>query len=557
MPIPIKKCLVFWLLLAAGFSLFPPFLSAQETSPEAKLANLSHSFVVDGKTIDTKTYLDQAWETKGRAGLFANGGMNWDPQTRKWTAKPALPADFSKAVAHYASWTATAGALGLNIATTYHELDLTDELAKFYSAFLKANFTTLGELRKTNSPEIKSKQLGPEWGPDSTRTLAWWADNNNGVMLRECFLCNEEYFVPVAGLVELVAKLKPEERTSAMNQFVADYVPLLVTDHILRLNFADLMRKQMIPTSTNLKRRNMSEEEIGVVTAAASVLGADAADRKLVALSSDDRAKLRDLVKVGVDRFEFSRTLTKDAIGRANAMYFKGDYDWLEDFDYVGYHDEPVPAPANKAKSKGTSWDIGHFNVVPVLLRTLYDNRAATGVDFPQTLDIEYIGNQYAFHVFEGDYKKPLFTNFFDGSDGWYRVSYLGREGYGVAPSRFCNTFDKSHSCATIGAIYGWGLLAPLHAGVARVDAALLDLANSKDPSIACFSPQCFRERYYRYADSSFSFLDAQGQLQYPPALIVLLSQLVLPVSSAEVKGDMQNKPTSLNTSRATERRSN
>jgi hypothetical protein len=93
--------------------------------------------------------------------------------------------------------------------------------------------------------------------------------------------------------------------------------------------------------------------------------------------------------------------------------------------DYAGYQGEKFPAAADKAKVKGLSWDISHFSIVPVFLRTLYDNRAATGVDFAQKSDIEYIGNQYAFHVFEGDYQRPLFKNFFDGTDGWYRVSYL------------------------------------------------------------------------------------------------------------------------------------
>jgi hypothetical protein len=161
----------------------------------------------------------------------------------------------------------------------------------------------------------------------------------------------------------------------------------------------------------------------------------------------------------------------------------------------------------------------------------LYDNRAATGVNFPQNTDIEYIGNQYAFHVFEGDFKKPLFTNFFDGADGWYRVGYLGRSSYGVAPSRYCDTADSKRSCATFGDINRWPLLASFHPGIAQIEIALLDLARSNDPSVACFQPQCFRERYYKYADFSFSFLDSQGQIQYPPALIAILSQLVVPVS--------------------------
>ncbi|MGB7284459.1 MAG: hypothetical protein WBE13_19500 [Candidatus Acidiferrum sp.] len=250
-----------------------------------------------------------------------------------------------------------------------------------------------------------------------------------------------------------------------------------------------------------------------------------------MALSSDDRDKLKDLVKVGVDRFQFSRTLTKDSQGRTCATYFDGDYDWLDDFEYAGYHGESAPRPADKAKAKGASWDIGHFNVVPVLLRTLYDNRSATSVDFPKKEDLECIGNQYAFHVFEGDYKKPLFTNYFDGNDGWYRVAYLGRSGYGVAPSRYCDMSDRSHSCDTIGAIYSWGLLAPLHPGIAKIETALLDLARSNDPTIACSQPQCFRERYYRYDDLSFSFLDLRRSIQYPPALLVVLSNLIVPLS--------------------------
>ncbi|MGB7284458.1 MAG: hypothetical protein WBE13_19495 [Candidatus Acidiferrum sp.] len=227
-----------------------------------------------GRTLDTKSYMDQGWEAKGRPGLFYSGGMNWDPQTREWHIKSQLPADFYKAIARYASFTNIGGALAVSIARTYHEVALADELAKFYTTFLHSYFTTLGQLRRTSSPEIKQKLLGPELGPDSTRTLAWWADSDGGVISRECFLCNEEYFVPVAGLLEVIAKLKPAERTPAMTQFAAEYVPIPVTDHILRMNFAQEMRDQMNHRTANLKRPNMSEEEIGVVTAAASVSGA-------------------------------------------------------------------------------------------------------------------------------------------------------------------------------------------------------------------------------------------------------------------------------------------
>ena len=124
------------------FLVSSPSLPAPRATSETELASLAKSFVLNGKTIDTKSYLDQAWEVKGRPGFFYSGQMNWDAKTRQWHVKPDPLPDFSKAVAHYASFTATAGSLGINIARTYHEVDLADELAKFYNTFLHANFTT-------------------------------------------------------------------------------------------------------------------------------------------------------------------------------------------------------------------------------------------------------------------------------------------------------------------------------------------------------------------------------------------------------------------------------
>ena len=316
-----------------------------------------------------------------------------------------------------------------------------------------------------------------------------------------------------------------------MKQFVADYVPLIAKEHIFRLNFAERMRQDMTPGSPYFRKRGMIPDAIFDTASAAELLGAHALDSKLIVLSDESLSKLKGLVRAGVERLQFSQTLSKDASGRLCASYFNGDYDRTEDMEYARYEGETFPTPVQKAGPQGISWDISHFSLIPMFLWSLFENRRATGVDFPQPADIEHICNQYAFHVFEGDYQKPLFKNFFDGSDGWYRVSYLGRSNYGIAPSRFCNTFDPSHGCTTIAGIYSWSLLASIDPDIARVQTALIDLARSNDPSVACFEPRCFRERYYRYADTSFSFLDADGKVQYSPALVVVLSELALSFS--------------------------
>lgn len=318
-----------------------------------------------------------------------------------------------------------------------------------------------------------------------------------------------------------------------MNEFVVDYVPLIVKEHLIRLNFAERMKEDVTPDSPFFKKRVMNADELFDIASAAELLGAHALDVKLIVLGDKELQKLKELVTVGVQRFQASRTLTKDASGRTCASYFSGDYEQHEDMEYARYEGEAFPTPTQKAKPQGVSWHISHFSLIPTFLWSLFQNRSATGVDFPQQADIEHIGNQYAFHVFEGDYQKPLFRNFFDGSDGWYRVSYQGRSNYGIAPSRYCNMSDPSHGCTTIAGIYSWGLLASIDPDIARVQTALIDLARSSDSSIACFEPRCFRERYYRYADTSFSFLDAEGRIQYPPALIVVLSELALSFSES------------------------
>ncbi len=43
--------------------------------------------------------------------------------------------------------------------------------------------------------------------------------------------------------------------------------------------------------------------------------------------------------------------------------------------------------------------------------------------------------NQYAYKVFNKDFEQPLFSNYFDGTDGWYRVGYSNRLNYGYGPS--------------------------------------------------------------------------------------------------------------------------
>jgi hypothetical protein len=225
----------FILALAATLFAVPESDQGQAKMVSLNPQGFAGTIAVGDVKIDTKAYLEQAWSVKGRPGFVANTGLAWDAGSRQWTVPSKVPDETLKGIAQYASFTEPAARLAVNVAQTYHDLDLTDELAKFYSVFLKNYFVTLGQLRKMQGPEIKQKMLSPELGPDSLRTLPWhWKQGDGSVILRDCYLCNAYYFYHAARLIRVIALLKPGERTPAMNQFVAEYVPLLAKEHVLR-----------------------------------------------------------------------------------------------------------------------------------------------------------------------------------------------------------------------------------------------------------------------------------------------------------------------------------
>src|SRR5215813_4729019 len=67
---------------------------AQSTSTAA--AAYMRSIPLKNGAIETKTYLDQAWEQKVRSGLVANSGFGWDASKREWRMKYKLPEDAVK-----------------------------------------------------------------------------------------------------------------------------------------------------------------------------------------------------------------------------------------------------------------------------------------------------------------------------------------------------------------------------------------------------------------------------------------------------------------------------
>jgi hypothetical protein len=484
-----------------------------------------------------RAYLLALWEHAGRPWLERYGGVSWDGARHTWLLDTAwAEAAVAGAQAYYLEYALRPA---VNIALETGDTALIDEMAGFHLTHLR-RFATLGAMRGRRGLRTSTALLDQQ-GSDAARTLPWLQPGTLRDDLRECQLCDAQFFHPVARLIRVISMLPPEERTPVMDTFVSAYAHLIVNEHLLRMVYdaewtywdATELPKHLIDiwrATTNPTRRPRHSYEYGVqdwdlwyIATTAEMLGAEANDPGLVGLSGREISRLQRLVTTGIALLQSHRTLytdTRDLRGDvvASASYFNGDQDDHGDMAYAGYDGAAFPAPQDAAPPRGGSWDISHAYRIPVLFRALYDNRKATGGSFPMPADLALIANEYVYRVFRGDFARPVLRNFFDGHDAWHRVNREAGSGY--PPSLYCDMRVETRPCLTVAGVFGWGLLDFVNPDLGRLRMATLELALTHDADRITF-----RDRYYRYAGSTFSAETPDGRPQYPFLLLALLAE--------------------------------
>ena len=477
------------------------------------------------ETALTYSYARSVWENSGRPWMTMFSGIAWDNTAKAWRINNSW-ADANTLVAQDAYNTESVARGALNIASVKKDVALLDELAAFYVAY-EGRFTTVGAMRAMMQYDTSMLEVGS----DSAETLISVWPNGNVTYVRECDLCNSQFYYPVARLLRIISTLPVSERTQSMQAFAAWYAPVIARDHLLRLfwraNGSTMQRVQTLPGRIN-------DEDLWMAAAAAEVLGANANDPALVPLADTQSSQLQQAVKATVQALQNNnrtyypgtQNLQKQAVG--SVSYFNGQFttpsDTDPDYKYSGYTGQAFPTPGDAAVNRNASWDISHFHRVPVFLRALYDNKKATGLDFPSSDEIRLVTNQLLYQNFQGNFRLPLFNNYFDGSNGWYRVGYHGQK-FGYPPAQYCDDSadgiagGHSSPCLNSGAVQGWGPVAFLNPDLVELQHSLTSLAWSTDPAQIAF-----RDRYYYYAAQSYSAVDAKGNPQYPILLFYVLS---------------------------------
>lgn len=450
-----------------------------------------------------------AWARSGRPFLASRLGLHFADGL--WSEDSTWQLEANTAALAYDAEPVLRAVLAF--ADAHAQPQLLDEAAGLFLAAL-GRFRTFGELRAAGLRTGVHVSLN---GPDGVRTLPWThpATATLPAYSTESLLCTTQFLHPAARLIHLIADLPAARRTGNESAFVAAYTPLILQDEVIRAGFqlafypaGSAGRVQGMvgvwEATARLPREerrryplNLTDLHLWVIGAAAELLAANGADDQLVRLSRSERDQLKVLVASGTRRLLQSRTIRRYATaGREGAQeladYFEGDFARYPDFAYAGDSSAEFPTERDTASIDEVSWDISHLTRLPVVLRSLWDARTETGEPFPTVQDLSQVAQQLEHRVFNGNLAQPLFRNFFDGSDGWYRVGYMGRSDWGIPPSRKCDSRNGSRQCLSLWALPAWGLIAFADTGLSTLNRAMLELATTTDAARVIF-----RDRYY------------------------------------------------------------
>lgn len=222
--------------------------------------------------------------------------------------------------------------------------------------------------------------------------------------------------------------------------------------------------------------------DMWIIAGVVNILTVYKQEERLVPITPEKYRKFLSYIKTGVNLLEsrVSYTKLKNFDGRpvAGALLEAGEWDELNTYEYSGYNGQEFPNPIITDKSryrgKAVGWDLSHSRRFVHVFETLSENKDILGLNFPTKDHMVKMANQLNYATFNLDFKKPLFSNFMDGTNGWYRINYADRKGFGYGPSDM--------SIAVL--IGGYGFWSIYSSDTQKIFTALSDMLKSKDPEV-------------------------------------------------------------------------
>jgi len=328
---------------------------------------------------------------------------------------------------------------------------------------------------------------------------------------QEVILDSSQYLYLLSDVVSIIVDIEKDKRTPMMREALNKFIPLLV-EHYQRwifnkpgpfqvrgwgccyngeyvpsgMNHYDFVNKKMYYRLGNRTSpaycNSVRDLDMWIIAGVTNVLAVYKKEKNLVPITPEEYRRLLNYVQLGSKLIEsrFSDTRLKDLKGKyvTGTLFQRGTGETFPDYEFAGYTGQEFPktTPINKLRyrQKGVAWDLSHSRRFVHVFETLSENKDILGLNFPTKDHMVKMANQLNYATFNLDFKKPLFSNFMDGTNGWYRINYADRKGFGYGPSDM--------SIAVL--IGGYGFWSIYSSDTQKIFTALSDMLKSKDPEV-------------------------------------------------------------------------
>ncbi|NOT84683.1 MAG: hypothetical protein HOP02_07900 [Methylococcaceae bacterium] len=327
----------------------------------------------------------------------------------------------------------------------------------------------------------------------------------------ENILSSAQFLYLIADAINVIGHIRKSEQTPLMAWFTKFYVPILM-DHYQRWILDDVgpfqvrgwgcaVNGQYVETGMNHFKyltkslaktlgdssspsycNAVTDTDMWIIAGVTKLMAAAIKNPKTVTIPADKNTSYLSYIKLGAhllaSRISFSKLTDFSGNIVQGANFDLGAWDDHEDYKYAGYELAAYPKfndkDLKKYSKKNTAWDISHARRFVNVFQTLYENKDLLGLSFPSQAIMQGLANQFIYGTFNRNFEMPLFTNFMDGSNGWFRVGYLERVGFGYAPN------DQSIAALT----GGYGFLSEYNSDIGELFCKLEVMINSTSANI-------------------------------------------------------------------------
>jgi hypothetical protein len=281
--------------------------------------------------------------------------------------------------------------------------------------------------------------------------------NGQQVIVREEYHLSSSQFLFLASQTLLAGLSAPQGVYPGIDSLVAIFPEILLKDHYQRWILGPASFRMSgwgcaAGTYTHreflrMKKNRMflfkpkicpviNDIDLFIIAGLAQMVAAHTTDPVRVPISPEVltqyRQYLQEAESLLAERIEL-RTIHTQKGAVEGFAFDNGLYREYKDHRFAAYTGSAFPAENLRVKgSADASWDLSHARRFFFVFNAMNNTSSAAGLKLDYTRYLRALSHQF-FHVVYADTTRHLFSNYFNGDNGWYRVNYHG-QGFGYPP---------------------------------------------------------------------------------------------------------------------------